>query len=75
VRPEKINAHLVFSEGKVNVKSTEDYKKVEELVQAFIKEWTGKRVLEWVEGNVINYGVIIVENGIVELHYISIVLG
>lgn len=74
-RPEKINAHLVFSEGKVSVKSIEDYKKVEELVQAFIKEWTGKRVLEWVEGNVINYGVIIVENGIVELHYISIVLG
>ncbi|MCL7395375.1 MAG: UPF0182 family protein [Thaumarchaeota archaeon] len=73
-RPEKINAHLVFSEGKVSVKSTEDYKKVEGLVQAFIKEWAGNRVLEWVEGNVINYGVIIVENGIVELHYISIIL-
>lgn len=74
VRPEKINANLVFLEGKISVKSTEDYRKVEGLVQAFIRVWTEKRVLEWVEDNVINYGVIIVENGIVELHYISIVL-
>ncbi|MEM1991718.1 MAG: UPF0182 family protein [Thermoproteota archaeon] len=74
MRPEKINAHLVFLEGKVSVKLVEDYKKVEDLVQAFIKRWTEKRILEWVEDNVINYGVIIVENGIVELHYISIVL-
>ncbi len=73
-RPEKINAHLVFLEGKVSVKSLEDYKKVEELVQMFIKRWVEKRVLEWLEDNVINYGVIIIENGIIELHYVSVVL-
>ncbi|MEM2910363.1 MAG: UPF0182 family protein [Nitrososphaerota archaeon] len=74
VRPEKINAHLVFLEGEVNVKSAEDYEKVKEMVQAFIGEWVGKRVLEWTEDNIIKYGVLIVEDGVVELHYISIVL-
>lgn len=72
VRPEKINAHLVFHEGKVSVKSAGDYEKVKELVQSFIREWDGKRVLEWVEDNVINYGVLTIKDGIVELHYISI---
>lgn len=71
--PEKISPHLIFKEGEFRMGSEEDLKV---LIRDFVERWAlGKgvnRVLIWMEDDVMNVGSIFSENGVVELHYISI---
>lgn len=71
VFPEKINAHLVFNEGNISYISIEQF--TSEL-RDFLKKWvieTGKdKVLVWKEDNVLKIGVVVLSEGIVELHYV-----
>ncbi|MEM3619801.1 MAG: hypothetical protein QXO45_01525, partial [Nitrososphaerota archaeon] len=69
--PEKINAHLVFNEGNISYISVEQF--TSEL-KDFLKKWVIQagidKVLIWIEDNVLKAGVVIVDEGIVELHYV-----
>ena len=71
--PEKISPHLIFKEGEFQAGSKEDLKA---FVRDFVERWVlGKgvdRVLIWMEDDTMNVGSIFSENGVVELHYISI---
>jgi len=71
--PERISPHLIFKEGEFWTGSEEDLKA---FVRDFVERWVlGKgvdRVLIWMEDGVMNVGSIFSENGVVELHYVSI---
>jgi uncharacterized membrane protein (UPF0182 family) len=69
--PEKINAHLVFNEGNISYTTIEQFTSN---LREFLKKWVieaGKdKVIVWREDNVLKVGVLILDKGIVELHYI-----
>ncbi|MCL7388402.1 MAG: UPF0182 family protein [Thaumarchaeota archaeon] len=69
--PEKINAHLVFNEGNISYTTIEQFTSG---LREFLKKWVigaGKdKVIIWREDNVLKVGVLILDEGIVELHYI-----
>ncbi len=71
--PEKVSPHLIFKEG-VFSGGSEDQLKA--MVENFAEKWVfGKgihRVLIWMEDEKMNVGSVFSENGVVELHYISI---
>ncbi|MCX8192290.1 MAG: UPF0182 family protein [Nitrososphaeria archaeon] len=76
VFPEKINAHLVFKEGEIRITSIEQF--TEDLI-GFLKRWIDKAgrdvVLVWKEDNILKVGVVVIDQGIVELHYVNIIGG
>ena len=51
-----------------------DREQVLSLAEGFASRWEGEtdKVLKWVKGELYNYGVMVNDRGIVELHYISI---
>ena len=76
VFPESINAHVVFREGNLTYVTQSQF---EEDVRGFLEEWAlgrgMERALIWRTGNMINLGVIFSREGVVELHYITILGG
>jgi len=71
--PEKASPHLIFKDGEFSGGSVEELKA---MINSFVEKWVlGKgvdRVLIWSEDDKLNVGSIFSENGVVELHYISI---
>ncbi|MCF8884527.1 MAG: UPF0182 family protein [Aigarchaeota archaeon] len=73
VFPEKINAHLEFGEGNISYTSIEEYTlEIEKLLDSWIEKYDVKRVLLWTEDGIVKLGVILINEGIVELHYVNI---
>ena len=66
----------MFKERELSFKSMEEFK---EEIEFFAENWVIKqglkRVLVWVEDDNINVGSMFSENGVVELHYITIKRG
>lgn len=73
VYPKEVNPHLVFEEGFFSNGSEEDLRV---LITSFVEKWVlGKsvdRVLIWSEDDKMIVGSVFAENGVVELHYITI---
>jgi len=74
--PEKINAHLVYNEGNISYTTIEQFTSD---LREFLRKWVieaGKdKVIVWREDNVLKVGVLILDEGIVELHYIVLLGG
>jgi len=72
--PEQLNPNLVFKEGEITFKDVESFKSA---LSSFVEKWVLsrglKRVLIWLEDGKINVGSIFNNNGVVELHYITII--
>jgi hypothetical protein len=78
VRPSTINVPLAFEEERVTFDTIQDFENVEKAVDGFIDRWTTadtKRVLMWEEIDKVNFGVVVVVDGITEVHYLTIEVG
>ena len=77
--PEEINANLVFFEGSARLISEGDVESVKARLDEFVQNWVTERglgrVLYWLEGDSLNVGAIMVEDGVVVLRYMTIILG
>ena len=73
VYPKRVSPHLIFEEGSFTGGSEEELRM---LITGFVEKWVlGKgvdRVLVWSEDNRMIVGSIFSENGVVELHYITV---
>jgi len=73
-QPEQLNPNLVFKEGEISFKDADEFKAA---LSSFVDKWILsqglKRALIWFEDNKIHVGAIFNNNGVVELHYITII--
>ena len=76
IYPEKIAPNVIFKEGELSFTSVGEFKNS---LKAFADKWiiekNLKRVLIWFEDDKICVGSMFSENGVVELHYITILRG
>jgi uncharacterized membrane protein (UPF0182 family) len=78
LEPTSIQIPLSFNEGKVFFYTDADLDETEKLISDFIDSYVkprSERVFSWSEGNVFNFGTIIVKEAVPEMHYISIEVG
>jgi len=78
MKPTAISVPLTFQENQVEYNAEGDLENVKKTVDDFIAKWAtekGKRILEWEQGDNINFGVVIVSEGIPEVHYIAVKVG
>jgi len=74
--PTSIQIPLSFSVGEIAFYSKSDLEDTTQLITQFINEaGSGKRILMWEEGDILNFGYLKVVDNITELHYISIEVG
>ena len=74
--PTSIQIPLSFSVGEIAFYSKSDLEDTTQLITQFINEaGSGKRILMWEEGDILNFGYLKVVDDVTELHYISIEVG
>ncbi|MDP2668090.1 MAG: hypothetical protein Q8O65_05205, partial [Nitrosopumilaceae archaeon] len=75
--PTEIQIPLSFKEGETTFFTEADHEEAEKLVSEFIDNFVkpSDRVYMWEKDGVLNFGTIIVEQNIPEMHYISISIG
>ena len=74
--PTSIQIPLSFSVGEIAFYSKSDLEDTTQLITKLINEaGSGKRILMWEEGDVLNFGYLKTVDNITELHYISIEVG
>jgi hypothetical protein len=75
--PTEIQIPLSFREGEVAFFTESDHEAAEKLVSEFIDRFVkpSDRVYMWEKDGVLNFGAIIVEQNIPEVHYIAISIG
>ena len=74
--PTSIQIPLSFSVGEIAFYSKSDLEDTTQLITEFISEaGSGKRILMWEEGDILNFGYLKVVDNVTELHYISIEVG
>jgi hypothetical protein len=76
VEPIEINPHVSFFEGSVSYVSEDQWGATEGFVDSFIQNWAigADKVLMWSDDSEINFGVLINVGGIIELHFITVLL-
>ena len=76
VEPVEINPHVSFFEGNVSYVSEDQWNATKDFVDSFIQNWAidADKVLMWSEDSEINFGVLINVEGVVELHFITVLL-
>lgn len=76
VEPTEINPDIIFFEGTTPYILNSQYGDAESLALSLIENWgdvaSGDRIISWHQDNVVNYGIIVSIDGVVELHYISL---
>jgi len=74
VKPTTISAPVGFREALATYTADSDLAQAQAAIRNFIQEFApdSARVYEWQEGSIVNFGVLLQVNGIVESHYISI---
>jgi hypothetical protein len=76
--PLEINPDIVFFEGNVSYISVGNWEQVHEVIESFIQNWGSEassgKLLKWQQEKLTNYGVLVNVRGIVELHYLTIIL-
>jgi hypothetical protein len=77
IKPTAISAPVEFKEEQASYRVDSDLASTEEAIHGFIQEFApqGGRMFEWQQGTTVNFGVLRDVEGIVESHYISIVVG
>lgn len=79
VKPTSISPIFTFGEGEARYVDEVQWEGVQELVDQFLARLVEPtditRVISWTEGTKVNFGVLILVEGVHELHYISIDLG
>ena len=78
LEPTSIQVPLSFKESEIFFFTDRDQSETEELVLQFIDDFVKPRsdkVYLWEDGNVFNFGTIIVRDNVPEIHYISIEVG
>jgi hypothetical protein len=77
IKPTAISVTVEFKEAQAVYKMESDLPQVEAAIDSFIQEFApqGGRIFEWQDGAVVNFGVLLEVEGIVESHYISIEVG
>ncbi len=74
--PTSIQIPLSFTVGEIAFYSKSDLEDTTQLITQFINEaGSGKRILMWEEGDILNFGYLKVVDNVTELHYISIEVG
>lgn len=75
--PTEIHPDIIFFEGLSTYVSTLQFNDTKSLVFTLIDNWgdvaSGNRIVTWHDENVIHYGVLVSVEGVVELHYISLI--
>jgi len=76
VEPTKMYPDIFFLEGEVSYRSVEQWNATRSVINTFIENWCLKvsKVLMWSEASKVNFGVLVNVNGVIELHYISVLL-
>lgn len=75
VEPATISPDVSFNEGKITYVSANEWNATERLTNSFIQRWCAgaSKVLMWAEDeSVVNFGVLIVKESVVELHYVTV---
>jgi hypothetical protein len=74
VKPEAISPDVTFHEGETSYLSSDQWSLTRGMILSFIQQWgwDANKVLMWVEDSTVNFGILISEGGVVELHYISV---
>jgi uncharacterized protein len=78
VEPVSVQIPLSFKEGEIFFISDTDKADTEKLISKFVDDFVkprSDRIIMWQEGNVINFGTILVKESVPEMHYISIEVG
>lgn len=77
VEPTEINPDIIFFEGNTPYLIKSQLDDAESLALSLIANWgdvaSGNRIITWHQDNVVNYGIIVSIEGVVELHYISFI--
>jgi hypothetical protein len=76
VQPTATYPDASFSEEHITYIQSNQWNATEEMVNSFIETWCVDvdKVLTWTEDSTINFGVLVNNRGVIELHYISIAL-
>jgi hypothetical protein len=74
VKPTVVSAPVEFKEADAKYVSEADFEAAQKAVTEFAAEFApdGGRVFEWQKDNVVNFGVLVSVDGVVENHYLSI---
>ena len=77
IKPTAISAPVEFKESQATYRVDSDLPEAEAAIDSFIIEFApqGGRIFEWQDGAVVNFGVLLEVEGIVESHYVSIEVG
>lgn len=76
VTPESINPDVSFLYGTAEYLRKDQFNSTQQLLTLFLEQFQGKtdRILLWEDGPYIKLGILINNNGIIELHYIQILM-
>lgn len=76
VEPQAVYPDISFLEGDASYASVDQWNDTRVLVESFIQRWLidADEVLMWTQDSRMNFGVLVYEEGIVELHFITISL-
>ncbi|MGB9124536.1 MAG: hypothetical protein WCC55_03175, partial [Nitrosotalea sp.] len=73
--PQTIQFPLTFEEGNVSFTQQSDLDNTKGLISTFVKNFVSpqnNRILFWQDNGTVKLGAVVVEDGVPELHYISI---
>jgi hypothetical protein len=76
IRPTSISVPLEFQDAQVTYRAETDFRAAQDAINQFLSDNPPEsgRVYEWREDNRVNFGVLKGAGGIIENHYISIVI-
>ncbi len=76
VEPKELYPDISFHEGNVTYISSDQLESARVKVESFIDEWgrESDKVLMWSDNGVLYFGFIVNKQGVIELHYITIIL-
>jgi uncharacterized membrane protein (UPF0182 family) len=76
VEPKELYPNVSFHEGNVSYVSNEQIDEARREIESFIDQWglDEDKVLTWSEDDVVNFGFMVNVQGLIELHYITVIL-
>jgi uncharacterized membrane protein (UPF0182 family) len=78
VNPTSVQIPLSFQEGEISFFTETDLEDTKNLVAEFIDKFVkprSERVILWEENDILNFGTIVIVDGVAEMHYVSIEVG
>ena len=78
VNPTSVQIPLSFQEGEISFFTETDLEDTKNLVSEFVDKFVkprSERVILWEENDILNFGTIVIVDGVAEMHYVSIEVG